>query len=110
MNDTSEKANLKELIAKKILQVQEYITELEELTRPVAPDVAIGRVSRMDAINNKSVNEAALRQARNKLRGLQHAMGNIETPSFGVCTRCGNQIPMGRILIVPESTMCMRCS
>jgi len=97
-----DKTNIKELIVQKIKQTEDHIKELEELTRPVAPDVAIGRVSRMDAINNKSVNEAALRQAKEKLRGLQHAFENIDKPSFGVCTRCGNEIPAGRILIVPE--------
>lgn len=110
MNNSPGKVKIKELITKKILQVEEHITELEDLTRPIAPDGAIGRVSRMDAINNKSVNEAALRQAKEKLRGLQHALDNIDNPSFGLCTRCGKQIPMPRILIVPESTKCMSCS
>ncbi len=110
MNKSPDKHDIKELIKKKISQVTEHIKELEDLTRPVAPDVAIGRVSRMDAINNKSVNEAALRQARAKLHGLQHALDNIDNSSFGVCSRCGGKIPMGRILIMPESPKCIRCS
>jgi DnaK suppressor protein len=110
MNTSPDKSQLKELIVKKIAQVEDLIKELEDLTRPIAPDVAIGRVSRMDAINNKSVNEAALLQARNKLNGLQHAFDNIDNPSFGTCTQCGNQIPMGRILVMPESPKCIRCS
>jgi DnaK suppressor protein len=110
MKDVPDKVQLKELIAKKIRQADDLIKELEDLTRPVAPDVAIGRVSRMDAINNKSVNEAALRQAREKLHGLQHALDNIDKPTFGVCIRCGGQIPLGRMMVMPESTRCMRCS
>ncbi len=104
------KEELRQLIEKKISLVTAHIEELEELTRPVAPDVAIGRVSRMDAINNKSVNEAALRQARTKLNGLEHALENLNKTTFGQCSRCGGQIPVGRILIMPESTRCMRCS
>lgn len=38
---------------------------LEDSCKPIAPDVAIGRISRMDAINNKSVMEASLRNANN---------------------------------------------
>ncbi|MBU2525037.1 MAG: hypothetical protein KKC03_00355 [Bacteroidetes bacterium] len=34
-----------------------------DLSKPVAPDDAIGRVSRMDAINNGSINKAALEKA-----------------------------------------------
>ncbi len=110
MTKSPDRNEIKELIIKKIHQVTGHIKELEELTRPIAPDVAIGRVSRMDAINNKSVNEAALRQARSKLHGLQHALDNIDNSSFGVCSRCGGKIPMGRILIMPESPKCIRCS
>ncbi len=110
MNDISDRKAIKALINKKIRKVEDHIVELEDLTRPVAPDVAIGRVSRMDAINNKSVNEAALRQSREKLHRLQHALDNVDNPSFGVCSRCGGQIPVGRILIMPETTRCMRCA
>jgi DnaK suppressor protein len=110
MNNPHDISKIRQLIMKKINQVSEHIEELEELTLPVAPDVAIGRISRMDAINNKSVNEAALRQAREKLHGLQHAFDNLDKTSFGICTRCGNQIPPGRILVMPESTKCIQCS
>ncbi len=110
MYTAQEKEKFRELIIKKITDVSNHIAELEELTRPVAPDVAIGRVSRMDAINNKSVNEAALRYAREELHGLQHALGLIDKASFGMCSRCGNQIPMGRLMVIPQSTRCMRCS
>lgn len=110
MKESPEKTQLRNLIAKKISQVEDLINELEDLTRPIAPDVAIGRVSRMDAINNKSVNEAALRQAREKHRSLKHAQENIDNPSFGVCTSCGVQISIGRMMVMPESTRCMRCS
>ncbi len=110
MSIHSYKNEIRELIIKKIRQAEEHIIELEDLTRPVAPDVAIGRVSRMDAINNKSVNEAALRQARVKHSGLQQALEKIDHPSFGICAGCGAQIPIGRILVVPESTRCIRCT
>ncbi|MDZ7776089.1 MAG: hypothetical protein U5L09_11085 [Bacteroidales bacterium] len=34
------------------------VEQLIEDTAPIAPDCSIGRVSRMDAINNKGVSEA----------------------------------------------------
>lgn len=110
MYTAEEKEKIRKLINKKISELTTYIAELEDLTRPVAPDVAIGRVSRMDAINNKSVNEAGLRQARGNLHGLEHALGNLGKSTFGKCARCGNVIPLGRLMVMPESTKCMRCS
>ncbi len=52
--------NHKKIINQKILheieETKKSVTELKVLTLPIAPDCAIGRVSRMDAINNKSIN------------------------------------------------------
>jgi DnaK suppressor protein len=110
----SEASLNKELISKKIreeiVNTQKTILELKELTAPVAPDCAIGRVSRMDAINNNSINEDALRKAEQKLKGLTIALQNIDDPGFGKCARCGNDIPLGRILLVPHSRFCVHCA
>lgn len=59
---TDEKLEIKTAIERKIISTETAILEYKDMTRPVAPDVAIGRISRMDAINNKSVMEAALRE------------------------------------------------
>ena len=60
-------------IEEAISQTKTHIEKYEELTKPIPPSEAIGRVSRMDAINNKSVNEASLRQAKLKLQSLNRA-------------------------------------
>lgn len=81
------------------------------MSAPVSPDDAIGRVSRMDAINNKSVAEAALRQAQAKLARMKHMLATVdEDPNFGTCKRCGRPIPPMRIILMPESPYCVRCA
>ncbi|MEN8125144.1 MAG: TraR/DksA C4-type zinc finger protein [Bacteroidota bacterium] len=97
-------------IVQEIEKTRESISELRELTAPIAPDCAIGRVSRMDAINNKTINEAALRKAENKLKGLEIALQNIDDSDFGKCARCHNEIPLGRILLMPHSRFCVHCA
>ena len=98
------------------LQIQEELTStkaqilsLREFTKPIAPDCAIGRVSRMDAINNKTINEAALRKAEIKLSSLKYALDRIDEPNFGSCAKCGQTIPLGRIMLMPHSRFCARC-
>ncbi len=105
-----EKTLIKSAIIKKIVTTREAIAEYREMTRPVEPDVAIGRISRMDAINNKSVMEAALREAEAKLKSLLAAAEKIEDADFGICTKCKGEIPFGRLMIMPGSTKCVRCS
>lgn len=64
----------------------------------------------MDAINNKSINDAALRKAETKLKNLEHAFNRIDEHDFGICLRCKNPIPSGRLLLVPGSRYCVNCA
>ncbi len=105
-----EKEELRIKIEEKIKQTEQEIIELEELTKPISPENSIGRISRMDAINNKSVAEATLRASRKKLASLKFALSKIDTPEFGKCSACKNPIPTARLLYMPESTRCVRCA
>ena len=105
-----ERNEAKESIKESIQETQKDISSLKELTKPISPENAIGRVSRMDAINNKSVNEAALRNAINKLALLESALQRIDHEDFGLCIGCKNQIPIQRILLMPQSNRCVHCA
>jgi DnaK suppressor protein len=102
--------DIKSKILKEILKTEKQITDYEELTKPIAPNDAIGRISRMDAINNRSVNEASLRQVKQKLGNLNRVLDCFGTSDFGVCIKCKQEIPLGRILIRPESLLCVNCA
>jgi DnaK suppressor protein len=104
-----ERNALKNSLGTRIAELREDIASLEEAVKPIAPDCAIGRLSRMDAINSKSVNEELLRTSRRTLQALERALQHIDTPQFGLCTRCGKPIPFGRLEIMPESTRCTHC-
>jgi len=101
---------IKQKLLEQISLTEKSIKEYKELTKPIAPDCAIGRVSRMDAINNKSVVEASLRQAESKLRNLQRVFSQLGSEEFGICLKCKQPIPLGRILIRPESLFCVNCA
>jgi len=101
---------IKQLLLKEISKTEALIVEYKEMTQPIAPDCAIGRVSRMDAINNKSITEAALRQTESKLKNLNRVLSLSETDDFGRCLKCKQPIPIGRIVIRPESLYCVNCA
>lgn len=105
-----ERKDLEELIAKEINKLQLQIKELKELVKPIGPENAIGRLSRMDAINNRSVNEASLRKAEMRLNGLKEALKGINDSNFGLCARCGEEIPIGRLILQPHSRACVKCA
>ena len=104
------KVEIKAKIEAEILKTEKRVSEYKELTKPVEPENAIGRISRMDAINNKSVIEAALRKAIEKLERLKIALSKVDDDDFGLCVRCHKPIPLGRILIMPQARSCVACS
>ncbi len=103
---------LKERVEKKIARTQRDIEHLIELTQPIAPENSLGRLTRMDALNNKSVNEATLRQAKFNLGKLELALQRIEQQdsTFGLCSTCHAPIPIARIMLMPESENCVKCA
>ena len=108
---TKEQAEeIRKLIVAEIAKTEKSVQQYRELTKPIAPENAIGRVSRMDAINNRSVTEAALRTAEKKLSGLKNILSRVGEADFGVCARCKQPIPIQRILLVPSSPFCVRCA
>jgi DnaK suppressor protein len=107
---TQQRNKIQTAIEEALLETRTDIKTLKDLTKPISPENAIGRVSRMDAINNKSVNEAALRSSINKLALLQSAIVRVQEENFGICIRCGQEIPFKRILLIPQSNQCVHCA
>lgn len=101
---------LKQKIESKIEELEQDIIELREQTKPVSPDDAYGRISRMEAINNKAVLENSLRMSEAKLKRLQSALSRIDEPDFGICLSCRKPIAEQRMMFMPGSVYCMNCS
>ena len=101
---------IKKILDEQIIDTQNKINEYTKLCQPIPPENAIGRVSRMDAINNKSVTELVLRKAEEKLKNLQIVEREMTKSNFGICIKCKNEIPVGRLMIVPESRKCVNCA
>ena len=101
---------LKNKIEDEIKRTQEKIANYIMLCKPIAPENSIGRISRMDAINNKSVVEAALREAKSKLKQLYYMKTKMKKQDFDKCSRCKKEIPFDRLLIMPQSTTCVNCA
>jgi DnaK suppressor protein len=110
MMDATQKEKLASHIRKTIAELKNDIEAYRELTKPIAPDVAIGRLTRMEAIGSKSINEAALNKARNKLSRLERTLRDIDDPDFGLCRECEEPIPFARLMAMPESNLCVVCA
>jgi len=110
MIDNKQKNIIKTHIEDKIKGIKKDILSFKKLTQPVPPDNAIGRITRMEAINSKSINEAALGRSEATLRKLERALKIIDEEDFGLCVECEEAIPFARLMIIPETTLCVQCA
>ena len=104
-------------------QVEERRRELERLkaelerlllatkdgTRPVDLGEPIGRLTRMDAIQQQSVSAANRRSVDLRLKQITQALTLIERGDYGLCLRCEEPIGYARLKARPESPYCVDC-
>ena len=106
----AERKQIKDRIISEIESARQQVLELQELTQPIAPDCAIGRLSRMEAINNKSVNEHLLGKTKARLAKLESSLAAVDHENYGLCKSCKRKIPLGRLMMLPEAEKCVDCA
>lgn len=107
----AQKNELKAAIEEQITELQASIPSLEEAAQPVSPDASLGRLTRQDAMQAQQLNKNSLAKARKRLSQLKQALDRLDSdPDFGICRDCEEAIPAKRLLLLPESRTCVRCS
>lgn len=104
------KKKLENHIREMIEKLKKDIVSYKQLTKPIPPDNSIGRLTRMEAISSKSINEAALSRAKHTLSKLERVLKTINDSDFGLCRECEEPIPFARLMIVPETDVCVECA
>ena len=105
-----EKDQLKHYMRERIEAVNDDIAAFKASSAPVPPDNAIGRLTRMEAINSKSINEAALNKAMATRSRLEKALRTIDAQDFGCCVQCEEPIAFARLMAMPEASLCVTCA
>jgi len=108
--NAKERAELRRRMTEEITTLRETIAALETQVDPVAPDAAIGRLSRLDTMQSQAIAGASLVNSRRRLLRLEAAERRVDEADFGLCAECGEPIPVARLLAMPESTLCVRCA
>ena len=70
---------------------------------------AVGRLSRMDSLQNQSMAKGLRERESVRLASIQGALRRLEAGTYGVCTECGSSVAAGRLFVYPESGTCTRC-
>ena len=98
-------------------RIEEEIAELRALSdnsrqsrAPVTLDQqSVGRLSRMDAMQQQSMDLAKEERRAKRLAILTAALRRMNDGEFGYCLKCGEDIPPARLEVDPAVTLCIYC-
>ena len=90
--------------------LEDQINLSTEATGVVVLDqTAVGRVSRVDAMQQQSMAVSTKSKAITKLKKVAEALSSIKTGDYGYCRRCDEPIASARLAAKPEANLCILC-
>lgn len=90
-------------------ELETLVDDSEEATRPVDLDQPIGRLSRMDALQNQQMAQANRDQHEARLTHIRAALTAFANGTYGICCACATPISLPRLRALPETTLCLSC-
>lgn len=92
------------------LRLSGHIAELNEATRPIPPDCAVGRHGRLEALRSQAIMKAELVAVQTRLQHIEAALARLARGHYGRCESCGERIMPERLRIYPEARRCTECA
>lgn len=102
--------HFKEQLTRIAAEIEAALRQEDPTKESITPDNAIGRLTRMEAIQAQSMSQEGRRRQQSRLQKIERALERIEKGSYGTCVKCGEEIPKGRLEIMPESALCVKCA
>lgn len=108
--DLQEQQKYKETIEREVEALRHRLAQPNDTTVPVAPDNAIGRLTRVDAMQSQQMALELRRRQIAQLARLERALKLIEEGGYGSCSRCDEDIAPKRLEAYPDAHLCVKCA
>lgn len=103
--------DIEALLQKRRAEVLTLIDEHGEDSRPVELDqTRVGRLSRMDALQNQAMAQATQSRRELELTRIDEALKRLADGEYGECLSCGEPIAQKRLAFDPSATLCIDCA
>ncbi len=90
-------------------ELKQLLSTTEEGARPVDMGQPIGRLSRIDAMQQQNMAKASRRSHELRLQQIAAALRTIQDGEYGLCKECDEPIGYGRLSARPETPFCVNC-
>ena len=91
------------------MELQQLLENSSDGAQPVSLDEPIGRLSRMDAMQQQSMVQANRRTAQTRLIRIETALRRHASDEYGLCVGCEEDIGYARLKAQPEAPFCIDC-
>jgi len=99
----------KQLMALKKELIETLATTTNDIKPVVLDQNAVGRVSRVDAMQMQQMALESSRRRERQLIDVEKALKRAEQPTYGICEECDEDINVLRLEIDPTAIRCIKC-
>lgn len=89
--------------------LQQQLEDSTDGAQPVSLEAPIGRLSRMDAMQQQCMVQANRRTAQTRLTRIEAALRRLASNEYGPCMACEEEIGYARLMAQPEAPFCIDC-
>ncbi|MGD8326347.1 MAG: TraR/DksA family transcriptional regulator [Sphingomonadales bacterium] len=102
---------IRDLLLKAKADLEGTSSSAEESRKAVELDqTKVGRLSRMDAIQQQAMDNAIEARRQNSLKRITAALKRLDEGEYGYCLKCGDEIAAARLHIDPATPLCADCA
>ena len=103
-----------EALRSALLDMRNNLTEQLAISKSAAAVVnldqsMVGRVSRMDAMQQQGMAVSTRDKATRRLRRIELALNAMAKDAYGLCSQCDEAISFPRLQAQPEARLCIDC-
>jgi DnaK suppressor protein len=103
-------AELRAELERQLGRLRRSMQVSDEALRPVELDqTSVGRLSRIDSLQNQSMTRNLHEREQVKLAHIQEALRRCDDGSYGMCVECATEVPFERLFVFPETPTCQAC-
>lgn len=106
---TEQEARLHQQLLDLKADIEELIESSSASSQVVDLDQPIGRLSRMDALQQQAMAKASSDGLKKRLQLIESALQAFRLERYGDCRRCEEPIGYPRLKAHPESPFCLDC-
>ena len=107
---TERQEHYRDLLEALAEEVKTFLKKSKDASEAVELDTSIGRLSRMEAMQDQQMALELRRRKKRQLARVNNALRRLDEGAYGLCELCGGSISEERLEAFPDMMTCVNCA